>query len=347
MRFYSQQHPYYCGIDLHTRKMFCCIVDQAGEIREHSNLPTREHRFLKLIEPYREGLVVGVECMFSWYWLADLCEREQIDFVLGHALYMKAIHGGKAKNDKIDSEKIALLLRGGMLPQAYVYPKEMRATRDLLRRRMYLMRRKAELLAHVQNTNWQYNLPPFAKKISYKANRTGVVERFPDLSIQRMVELDLSLIGQLEEHLRKTEWYLEKTAKVDDPLTFHLLQTIPGIGRILALVLLYEIHDIGRFESVGRFISYCRLVKCAHESAGKKSGTGGSKIGNAHLKWAFSEAICLLLRESSEAQRFVARKEKKHGKGKALSILAAKLGRAVYWMLKRREPFDITTFFAS
>ena len=110
-------------------------------------------------------------------------------------------------------------------------------------------------------------------------------------------------------------------------------------------MLLYEIYDIKRFESVGRFISYCRLVKCAHESAGKKSGSGGSKIGNAHLKWAFSEAVCLLLRESSEAQRFVARKEKKHGKAKALSILAAKLGRAVYWMLRKQEAFDVKTFF--
>lgn len=90
MRFYSQQHPYYCGVDLHTRMMFCCIVDADGQIVEHTNLPTPEHRFLKLIEPYRDGLVVGVECMFSWYWLADLCERESIDFVLGHVCYVVA-----------------------------------------------------------------------------------------------------------------------------------------------------------------------------------------------------------------------------------------------------------------
>jgi transposase len=347
MRFYKQQHPYYCGVDLHTRQMFCCLLDQAGEIREHRNLPTREDRFLKFIEPYRDGLVVGVECMFSWYWLADLCEREQIDFILGHALYMKAVHGGKAKNDKIDSEKIARLMRGGTFPIAYVYPQEMRATRDLLRRRMYFKRKRAELLVHVQNTNWQYNLPAFTKKISYKSNRAGVAERFADPSVQTMVALDLDVITQLDEHLQKIELYLEQTAKVDDPLTFHLLQTVVGVGRILALVLLYEIHDIHRFESVGRFISYCRLVKCAHESAGKKKGSGGGKIGNAHLKWAFSEMVCLLLRESPEAQRFVARKEKKHGKGKAMSILAAKLGRAVYWMLKRKEPFNINTFFAS
>jgi len=142
---------------------------------------------------------------------------------------------------------------------------------------------------HVQNTNWQYNLPPLTKKLSYKSNRDGVAERFGDRSVRKMVGLDLSLIGQLDAHLNDVELYLERTAKIDDPQNFHLLRTIPGVGKILALVLLYEIYDIRRFESVGRFISYCRLVKCAHESAGKKSGSGGSKIGNAHLKWA----LCL------------------------------------------------------
>src|SRR5262247_4860136 len=115
--------------------------------------------FLQAIAPYREDVVVCVECIFTWYWLADLCTHEGIPFVLGHALYMKAIHGGKAKNDTIDAHKIAVLLRGGMLPQAYVYPAEMRATRDLLRRRIHLMRKRAEWLGHIQQTNSQYNLP--------------------------------------------------------------------------------------------------------------------------------------------------------------------------------------------
>ena len=128
----QQQHQFYCGIDLHAKTMHVCLVDQAGEILVHRNLKTQPDRFLSAMSPYRkQDLVVGVECMFTWYWLADLCAQHNIPFVLGHALYMKAIHGGKAKNDKIDSEKIAMLLRGGMLPQAYAYPQEMRATRDL------------------------------------------------------------------------------------------------------------------------------------------------------------------------------------------------------------------------
>ena len=144
MRFYTKQHKAYCGIDLHARSMYMCILSQDGEILLHRNMKTSPEMFLKAITPYREDLVVCVECIFTWYWLADLCAREGIPFVLGHALSMKAIHGGKAKNDKIDAQKIAVLLRGGMLPQAYVYPAAMRATRDLLRRRTHLMHKRAE-----------------------------------------------------------------------------------------------------------------------------------------------------------------------------------------------------------
>jgi transposase len=257
---------------------------------------------------------------------------------------MKAIHGGKAKNDKIDSQKIAALLRGGMLPQAYVYPAQMRATRDLLRRRTHLMRKRAELLAHVQNTNSQYNLPEIGKKIAYKANREGVAERFEEAAVQKTIEVDLALITYYDELLKDLELYLLKTAKQHDAHTLYLLQTVPGIGKILSLVLLYEIHDIHRFPSVQDFASYCRLVKCGKESGGKRLGTSGNKIGNAHLKWAFSEAATLFLRNNPQGQKLLSRLEKKHDKGKALSILAHKLGRAVYYMLKRQVAFDMDIF---
>jgi transposase len=344
MRFYTKPHQFYCGIDLHARSMYVCILSHDGELLLHRNMKAAPEAFLKAVAPYREGLVVAVECVFTWYWLADLCAHEGIPFVLGHALYMKAIHGGKAKNDKIDSQKIAQLLRGGMLPQAYVYPAKMRATRDLLRRRTYLMRKRAELLAHVQNTNSQYNLPEIGKKIAYKANREGVAERFHDAAVQKTIEVDLTLITYDDELLKDLELYILKTAKHHDAHTLYLLQTIPGIGKILSLVLLYEIHQIDRFPRVQDFASYCRLVKCSKESGGKRLGTSGKKIGNAHLKWAFSEAAALFLRNNPQGQQLLSRLEKKHDKGKALSILAHKLGRAVYYMLKRQTTFDMNLF---
>ena len=344
MKFYTQQHKFYCGIDLHARTMYVCILNQAGETVLHRNMKTDPALFLKVIAPYREDLVVAVECIFTWYWLEDLCVQQGIPFVLGHALYMKAIHGGKAKNDKIDAHKIALLLRGGMMPQAYVYPAEMRATRDLLRRRMHLMHKRAELLSHIQNTNHQYNLPQMGKKIAYKANREGVAERFVDTAVQKSIEVDLALIDHYDKLLSDIELYIVNTAKQHDVNAFYRLRSVPGIGKILALVILYEVQDIGRFPRVQDFVSYCRLVKCTKESAGKKYGTSGKKIGNAYLKWAFSEVAVLFLRNNPEGQKYLARLEKKPSKGKALTILAHRLARTVYHLLRREQAFDMNKF---
>jgi transposase len=349
MRFYQQQHRFYCGVDLHARTMYLCIVDGAGAILLHKNLVADPDAFRAAIAPFRDGLVVAAECMFAWYWLADFCQAEKIPFVLGHALYMKAIHGGKTKNDKIDAHKIATLLRGGTLAQAYVYPAGMRETRDLLRRRSFLVRQRALLIAHIQNEASQYNLPAFAKKLSYAANREElqVADHFRDPSVKLSIQTDLALIDAYDERIGAVELYLERHAKIDDGNTYQRLRSIPGVGKILALILLYEIHDIRRFAEVGNFLSYARLVRGSHESAGKKKGSPGKKIGNAHLKWAFGEAACLFLRNCERAKAWMQRKEKKHGKAKALAILAAKLGRTVYHLWRKREVFDAARVFAS
>src|SRR5882724_6134762 len=216
---------------------------------------------------------------------------------------MKAIHGGKTKNDKIDSHKIAALLRGGNLAQAYVYPRGMRETRDLLRRRCFLVRQRALLIAHIQNEASQYNLPAFTKKLTYAAKREElqVADHFADPSVKLSIQADLALIDAYDAQLAEVELYLERPANIDDGNTYQRLRSIPGVGKILALLLLYEIHDIRRFPAVGQFLSYARLVRGSHESAGKKKGSPGKKIGNAHLKWAFGEAACLLLRNSERA----------------------------------------------
>ena len=127
-------------------------------------------------------------------------------------------------------------------------------------------------------------------------------------------------------------------------MALQLIRTIPGIGKVLSLVILYEIQDVRRFAQVGNFISYARLVKCSHESAGKRLGSGGKKIGNPNLKWAFSEATLLLMRQLPKAKAHVETLAKKHGKGKALSILSARLARTVYLMLKRQQPFEEARF---
>lgn len=347
-RFYKTAHTYYCGVDLHARSMYVHICDAAGAVLFEKDLPADPEVFLDVIKPYRKGIVVGVECMFAWYWLADLCESKRIPFVLGHALAMKAIHGGKSKNDKLDAANLAGLLRSGYFPMAYVYPRAKRATRDLLRRRSFHVRQRAQLIAHVQNTNAQYNLPPFEKKLTYKGNRTAaLLERFKDPSVRLSVATDLKLIDAHDEQIAELELYLKRTAKVDDPATFSFLQSVPGIGPILGLVMLYEIDAIRRFPEVGNFLSYSRLVVGTHESAGKVKGVGGRKLGNAHLKWAFSEAASLMLRSHAPAKSWMARQAKKRGKKKAHAILEAKIGRAVYHLWRKQTPFDTKKFLKS
>jgi transposase len=348
VRTYNATHAYYCGVDLHAKTLFVNVLDDKGATRLEREIPASPAAFLGAVEPFREGLVVGCECMFAWYWLADLCEREQIPFVLGHALAMKAIHGGKAKNDRLDAAKIAGLLKGGFFPMAYVYPKDKRETRDLLRRRSFFVRQRAQLIAHIQNTNSQYNLPPFPKKLTYKGNRSGdIADRFEHPSTQLAVTADLALIENYDTQIAALETHLVKSAKVDDPATFGFLRTVPGIGPILGLTMLYEINSIRRFAGVGNFLSYARLVACTHESAGKVKGVGGRKIGNAHLKWAFSEAASLMLRSFAPAKSWMQRQSKKRGAKKAHAILEAKIGRAVYHLWKKQVAFDGKKFLAS
>ena len=310
----------------------------------HKEIPDSPDKLKSILEPYLGNIVVGVECMHCWYWVSDFCEDLGVDFILGHALYMKAIHGGKAKNDRIDSFKIATLMRGGNFPLAYVYPKEMRATRDLLRRRTKLVRHGAHLKAHVSNTTSQYNLPPNKVNLKNVGAREQLKITFPDRVVQRNIDLDMAVLECYARELSKVECFLEQQAKQHNPAHWYLLKSISGIGRILGLTIIYEIGYIERFESVQKFASYARLVKCKAESAGKSYGTQGNKIGNAHLKWAFSEAAVLYLRGNEKAQKYLLKLQRRMSKAKALSVLAHKLGRCVYFMLKNRTVFDENQF---
>ncbi len=164
MRFYNHQHQYDCGIDRHVKTMYVCILDATGQVLVHRNVPSTPAAFLEAVGPYRADVVVSVECMFTWYWLADLCAAERITFVLGHALAMKAIHG---------------------------------------RRRLHLVRKRGERLAHIQNTRAQYHLPAFERRLAYPGNREGVVEHFSDPSVQKSIEVDVIARRQLVSHARQ------------------------------------------------------------------------------------------------------------------------------------------------
>ena len=185
MRLLNVVSKYFCGIDLHKRKMYACVMDRAGNIRFHQNLEANFDVFVQAMEPYLPDLVVGVESLFCYYWLFDKCNEAGIPFYLGHAYYMRTIHGGKSKNDRHDSKAIANLLRTNYFPLAYPYPKEMRGTRDLLRRRHHYVDQRAEAYRHIENTFAQQGMIDI--KLSHlknKKTRRKLIQRFEDPDLQ-------------------------------------------------------------------------------------------------------------------------------------------------------------------
>src|SRR5262249_22163824 len=171
---------FYAGVDLHARSLFLCVLDRDGHQRFARNLPAAPEPFLKAVEPFKGGLVVGCECMHCWYWLADACREADIAFVLGHAWGMKAVHGSKTKCDRHDALAIAPLLRGGNFPLAYASPKERRGLRDLLRAGLRLVRQRAVLYGHVHTARRQANLPPVSSDVKYKSKRGAITADIAD-----------------------------------------------------------------------------------------------------------------------------------------------------------------------
>jgi hypothetical protein len=199
--------------------MSVCILNQAGATLLHRHMQAIPEALLKALAPAREQIVMAAEWRLTWYWLADLGADQGLPGVLGHALYMKAIHGGKANNDQIDAQNIAGLRRGGMLPQASVSPRELRATRDLRRRRTPLARTRGELLAHVQHPNSPSNLPAIGHKIADQANRDGVTACCPEPAVHKRLAVDRARIGDSEECLRARELTIVRAAKPHDAKT--------------------------------------------------------------------------------------------------------------------------------
>jgi hypothetical protein len=306
-RFYTTQHPYDCGIDRHARTMDVCSLDQAGDTRLHRHMHATPEALLKAIAPDREPIVMAAEGMVTWDGLADLCAEQGIPVGLGHALDMKAIHGGKAQHDTIDAQKIAVLLRGGLRPQASVDPAARRATRVLRRRRLHRARTRGALLAHGQHTNSQDHLPAIGTKSADTTNRDGVAERCADPAVHTSIDGDLARIGSDDERLRDVARTRVNTAQHHDAQTLDLRHTVPGIGTIRSRVRLDAIQQIDRCPRVQDCAASGRLVKWAQETAGTRSGTSGTNIGNAHLTWAFSEAAVLCLRDTPAGQKLLAR----------------------------------------
>jgi transposase len=335
---------FYAGVDLHARSLYLVVLDRDGRTRYGRNLPAAPEPFLRAVAPFTDGLLVGCECVPPWYWLADTGRDHALAFVLGHAWARAAVHGQKTKCDRHDAEAIARLLKGGNFPLAYAYPKERRGRRDLLRARLRLVRRRAELYGHVHTARRQANLPPVSNDVKYKGKRAALTADIADPFVRRRVETDLALLEPLDTTIRQLEAEIEAAAQEHYPAELAVLQSTPGVGPIIALTITLEIDTSSRFETRQQFCSYARLCGAVQESAGKRVGVGNPHQGNAWLKGAFSEAAVLSAQKDERLGRYLEKLTSRLGKPKALSALAHKLGRAFYHMLHTKEVFDINRF---
>src|SRR6266705_5397980 len=352
MKYYTSTTEFNCGIDLHARQMYVCVMDRQGQKRVHTNVRDNDFNFfLKLVAPYKHSLTVCCECMFGWYWLADACQDAGLTFVLAHALYVKAIHGGKNKNDRVDSEKLTHLLRSNLIPPAYVYPADKRPLRALLRQRLFFVWRRSELTARIYSHQLAHNRDP----VRQGSRRTrdpweqALLEAEDNPLRQLALKNDLAVIKHFDEQIFQLEEELQRQTKKVAGRDYELLQSVPGIGETLGLTILYEIGEIERFPTVKDFLSYCRLVKGTVASAGKIKGLRGAKLGNPYLRWAFGEAAVIAKRDhhlvGPLSQRLEA--QMNGNKFKANTVLAIKLARAVYFMLKNKTVFDPERLVAS
>src|SRR5262245_27333389 len=280
---------FYAGVDLHARSLFLCVLDHDGHERCARNLTAAPAPFLRAVDPFRDGRVVGCECMHCWYWLADTCRQHAIPFALAHAWAMKAVHGAKTKCDRHDAQAIARLLKGGNFPLAYAYPQERRGRRARLR----VVRQRAELYGHVHTARRQANRPPVANDVKSKSKRCAITADIADPFVRRRVETDLALLEPLITAIRQLEAEREDAAQEHDPTALAVLQSTPGVGAVLSLTILLAIDTIDRFDTRQQFCSYARLCGAVQEPAGQRVGSGNRKAGNAWLKWACSEAAVL------------------------------------------------------
>ena len=345
MKLHQTQTEFNCGIDLHARSMYVCVMDREGKILVHRNIRNNDFAyFLELVEPYRHDLTVACECTFNWYWLCDACADAGVHFALGHALYMKAIKGTKTKNDKVDSKKIADLLRTNYLPEAYCCSAEKRPVRDLLRRRIWLVRLRARVEGRMTASVQVHGQPPLTRQEKTAGTKhLQPPERHKNPLLQLALESDAQVSHFIHRQVLNLENAILKQTRLIASGQYHQLKSVPGFGVILPLVVLYEADDMGRFPTVRDFCSYALLSPPDSLSAGKVVGSQGRKIGNHYLKWAFMQAA-LIAKRAGPMKKYADKLTAKHGKRKANTIMAHRLAIAVYYMLRSGKVFDMKQF---
>jgi transposase len=335
----------YGAIDLHSNNSFLVLLDEDDRVKYEKRLPNDLSLIIHELSEFQDEIEgIAVESTFNWYWLVDGLMDAGYRVHLVNTTAVKQYEGKKFTDDKHDARWLAHLLRLGILPEGYIYPKESRAVRDLLRKRSQLVRQRTAHILSIQNLVSRNTGSGISANLVKRLDEETIDQMIPEPDRAAALKSNLVVMKCLNEQIERLE-KLVKSRAVLDP-RFKPLLSVDGIGTILGLTIMLETGNIDRFAKVGQYASYCRCVNTKKMSNFKKKGEGNRKNGNKYLSWAYIEAAHFAASVNEKIRRFHQRKAAKRNKAVAAKAVAHKLARACYHILKDQVEFDVNRAFA-
>ena len=334
----------YGGMDLHSTNVVTQLINEEDKVIYRKKQSCDLDQILQGLEPFKDSIEgIAVESTYNWYWLVDGLMAAGYRVHLVNTAAVKQYEGLKYTDDDSDAFWLAHLLRLGILPTGYIYPKESRAVRDLLRKRGQLVRQRTAHILSIENLYARNTGNRLSCNAIKCLTQEQIQQQFADPNVALAIDSNRILMNALDQQIKVLEQAILKQAKLDP--RYRCLLSIGGVGEILALTIMLETGDIGRFAQVGNFTSYCRCVGSEKLSNGKKKGQGNTKNGNKYLAWAFIEAANFAIRFNEQAKRFYQRKAAKRNRVVALKAVAHKLARASFYVMRDQVPFDSAKLF--
>ena len=334
----------YAGIDLHSSNNYTGISDEENKKLYGKRLPNRLDVVLSVLEPFKESLEgVVIESTYNWYWLVDGLQDHGYKVHLANPSAIKQYEGLKHTDDKWDSFWLANMRRLNILPEGYIYPKEERPVRDILRRRLLFVRHRTSHILSLQSAITRNLGDQISGNDIKKLNESDADQLFDDPFLILAARCSISTIQFLQEKIKEIEKAVKSHVQIKPEFAY--LLTMPGIGKILGLTIMMEVGDIRGFPEVGNYSSYCRCVKSERITNRRKKGEGNRKNGNKYLAWAYVEAANFAIRHYPEFKSFYKRKKAKTNGVVAIKALSNKLARASYYVMRDKVPYDATKLF--
>jgi transposase len=334
----------YCGIDLHSNNNFIVIIDKDDNRFFEKKPPNESSKILMILKPYQKKLVgIVIESTFNWYWLVDALMDEGFKVKLANPAAIVQYSGMKHTDDRYDSFWLAHLLRLELIKEGYIFPRELRSLRDLMRKRIHLVQNRTTQILSIQNLYARNTGMKISCSTIKQLKPETVQEQFPNFNLAMAILSSLVVIKAFETQISGLEAVILSQVKLFPE--FQKLMTVDGIGKILALTIMLETGNISRFKKVGNYASYCRTVSSKKTSNNKKKGVGNTKNGNKYLSWAYVEAANYFIRYNDSAKRYYQKKTAKTKQVVAIKAIAHKLSRACFFIMRDQTDFDVERLF--